>query len=161
MAKPIGTLGVIDTLTVGGRVFTDLANLKTLVAQEGASATTVNCTFREVGTNTGYVVPGGKTFKLFAISIINVTANLSDSASAFDLIYADNDVGFGTNTAFTNRVYMGGASGLVRFASRGLLGTSLEVSVNFNIPAGKYPAIESIFQATGQEKMVIAYGYEV
>lgn len=163
MAQPIGTLGTIPTLTVGGRVFTDLDNLITLVAQEGASATSQNCTFRKVGVTGGYVVPALTTFKLIAIKIVSVTATAGANANGnLDILYADNDVGFGTNTAFTNPVYLGGdSSSVVRFQSLIATGQSSEFVINFDIPAGKYPAIAGQFAVTGQEDMVIAYGYEV
>ena len=67
MAKPIGTLGTIPTITVGGRVFTDLDNLIVLTAY-AQTGTAAGATFREPVASSGYQVPGGQTLRILAVT---------------------------------------------------------------------------------------------
>ena len=63
MAKPIGTLGVIDSITVGGRAFTDLANLVVLASKNN---THQYYSFYEANGTGPYQVPTGKVLQIRA-----------------------------------------------------------------------------------------------
>lgn len=160
MATPIGTLGTIDTLTVGGRVLTDLTNLKTLVAQAGGSANTQNCTFRQIGTSAGYQVPGGKTFNVVALRIYTINDLGIAGASTVDLYYSTTDVGYGTNTA-TTTTGIAGAGVSTRFPIKSAQGDTVEFCLNWSIPTGFYLTCVGQYNVAGQEAMLYIYGYEV
>lgn len=150
MAKPIGTLGTIPTITVGGMVFTDLSTLIVLGTLAGSGN---RGTFRNTAASSGYSVTSGKTLTIWAIDIVS-TQPTSDIEVT--LAYSDNDVGFASATAFTNPVYEFGATnqfhGLApAYGSRGSWATK------FPVPAAKYPGV---LNSNGQAS-IYAYGYEV
>lgn len=137
MAKAIGTLGNVDSVTIGGFTFVDITNLKMMVA---STATTGNvCTFRQ-GGSTGYQVTTGKTLtlKAYKAEASSVTAA---AGSLFFLFYADNDVGMDTTTARTNQVnYMNGTPGY-NFARWSVLANTVEGLIYFPVAALKYPGV--------------------
>jgi|GEM_PF-4451342 len=115
--------GVAPTITIGGRVFTDLENLIVLNAQVAANtqSTFVN------NNDTDYQVPTGFNLRILAIRAASYSATVS---AAILMAYADNN---GQNSSsLTNAVlfnqlgYVGGAS-------------SLEMSCDFIVPPEKYP----------------------
>lgn len=103
MATPIGTLGTIPSLSVGGVMFTDLSTLIVLFAPQNQASNT-NTTARKAFAGAGYQVTSGKTY------IIRATRFHSSAAAAYLLKYSDNDVGVVTATSFTNGVNMIGYS---------------------------------------------------
>lgn len=123
-----------STLTVGGRVFTDLTNLITLLGYVGTNQYT---TFRQVNSSSGYQVPGGKSFRCAAIR-----ANVFAAAAATYVYgpgYGDNDVGLASVAAPTGIVVPGGGSPQTdRLFDCSQLGIQ-ESSVDFLIPTTKYP----------------------
>lgn len=123
-----------STLTVGKRVFTDLQNLITLLGYVGTNQYT---TFRKVNASSGYQVPGGKSFQCAAIR-----ANVFVAGGAtyvYGPSYGDNDVGLGSATPPTGIVVPGGGSAQTdRLFETSQLGIQ-ESSVDFLIPATKYP----------------------
>ncbi len=155
MAKPIGTLGTIETLTIGGYVFTNIAGLIVLASK---GTTNGNCTLRKMNPpgSAGYAVTSGKTLTIYAISM------LSNAAMTNSLLYADNDVGLDTATSFTNPVYFGSGSAtavtmfVVPTSQTGINGP-MQFAPVFSVPATKYPAIVT---NTGNTNSVTAYGYE-
>lgn len=142
------------TMTIGGRVFTDLTNLITLECS-ASGLTNVNCTFRKAFSGSGYTPSGGTAFKCAAMRI------QSDSTTALSgkVLYADNDVGFITSTAFTNPVYVNGNSSTVGsfLDAAQYLGQVMELGCNFIIPNGKYPGVIS---GGNQVLHVEMFGYE-
>lgn len=152
MAKPIGTIGAIPTLQVGGAVFTDLANLITLAVQISSSS---NGTFRnaKTGATAGYAVTASTTLNIRALRALPN----STSAGTFVLLYGDTDLGFNSGSAFSNPVYYGGSSGMVAivFPPNNAATPYAECTVNFNVPAAKYPG--AINSSGG---FLWAYGYE-
>jgi hypothetical protein len=153
MARPIGTLGVIDTITVGGRVFTDVSTLKIL---NGFVATNNNSVLSDVSTATnGYIVPALKTFTIYALKAFHT--GTSASSNQINILYADNNVANDSATAFTTPVYSAGSS--VTAAIIGHFTTpTIETSFLFAIPTGKYPSM--VRGGTGNI-YIHAYGYEV
>ncbi len=156
MAKPIGTLGTIETLTIGGYVFTDLSTLITLVAG-GGGATNYVATMRVPNGVAGYAVTGGKTLTIKATLAYQAVV-----ASTMRLFYSDNDAGMGTNNALTNEVAMGGGTGTVCYATavNSVLGVPQTRNPNFQVLAGKYPGVASGGGGTDSFQ-AFAYGYEV
>jgi hypothetical protein len=70
MSGPIGTLGNIPTITVAGRVFTDLTNLKIL---QGAASGVVYSVLYDAspGVTPGvYQVPGATVFNMHALDLV-------------------------------------------------------------------------------------------
>lgn len=155
MAKAIGTLGNVDSLTMAGYTFVDIANLKVLVA---ATATTGNVSTFRTGGSSGYQVTAAKTLTLRAarITVASVTAA---AASLIDLFYADNDVAIDTTTARTNQVNYNGATGTnYRVATWSALANSVEAIVNFPVAAQKYPGfIHEIAQNVHVSVCVVGY----
>lgn len=104
MPKPIGTLGTVDTLTVGGRIFSDMDNLIQLFAKANGFG---YASPRAFGAASGYTPSGGKLFKLGAIRHMMDTTDLSDQFFLTGVGYADNDSGTGTGTIPTNFISTG------------------------------------------------------
>lgn len=160
MSKIIGTMGTVDSLTIGGRVFTDLTNLITLTCNTNAAS--VRSTFRKCGSHVGagYQVTAGKTLYIYALSLIPFGAGGSEA----QLAQTDNDVGLQSNTAFGNPIYFGtesstiGATGTV--ISRDGIGLIVEIA---GAPLGavaatKYVSADSLTTTGGA---ITIYGYEV
>ena len=151
----------IPSLTIGGRVFTDLANLKILFARSAGTGA-LNSSFREAGGTAGYVVPASKSFRIDAISA-KMTGTAAAGASMGQLLYSDNDAGTEGATAFTNAKYPGNSSSLSTFgtaasvASPGL--ARYEEPFNFLVPTGKY--IGLIGTSATVSTIVQIYGYEI
>jgi hypothetical protein len=150
----------VPSLTIGGRVFTDLTNLKIL--QGVANGTTnVRCSLREAGASAGYQVPVGKTFKVLAV-VFQVGASAAGTSNSVAFAYSDNDVGVAASTAFTNPVYIGGNLDNGAYMPLTALSnlTKTEFSVNFDIPAGKYLGIQALSTGAVVVRATV-YGYEV
>lgn len=149
----------IPTLTVGGRVFTDLENLIQLKAYvEGT--TNVRGTARKLNASAGYQVPVGKKFVIKAVRIIPTYASANALYPA-TIVYADNDVGVAAATAFTNEVDIGGS---VLISQLGAMLTTAftlqEFILNFEVPAGKYIGVRSLTSSVTYAIFDI-FGYEV
>ena len=150
MSNPISNLGTIPTLTVGGRTFTDLTNLKILV---GDVSTTNKTTMRVPGATSGYAVTSGKTFVVDVIEFVNPNTTVS----YIQLTYADNDVGVNQTTALTNPVYALSNSSSY-YTSATVAGSHNIFYPNFRVPAGKYITI--VGNVNGSYADTIIYGHE-
>jgi hypothetical protein len=154
MARQIGTLGTIDTITVGGRVFTDLTNM---IILHGRHVGTNGCTLRKDSGSAGYQVTTGKTMTVYAtrswcINAANDTPTLAQS---------DNDVGVNSATALTNAVQQAGSSSITYAPeySVNTLGTQPSESVlAFPIAALKY--LTSKGATASADIRVTAFCYE-
>lgn len=150
----------IPTLTIGGRVFTDLENLKVLSAYCDCSAGTRYSTLRLHSASAGYQVPVGKTFKVLAVAVIPLVGAAA-SRYAYP-VYGDNDVGFASAAAPTNAVFpYGNQTASVILPSNTVptaANTRLEMAIRQDIPAGKYPAV---LGTLGLEFTAYVFGYEV
>lgn len=144
------------TLTVGGRTYTDLTNLIELSCYAAGNN---NCTFRAPNGSAGYAVTTGKTLKIQSFRCFVITS-ASNTGTGW-LLYADNDVGVNTATAFTNGVRYGGSAASGYLASFGSLVSSgyFEGPISYSIPAGKYPGIQG--NDTGVVYNCKIYGYEI
>jgi hypothetical protein len=141
----------IPSLTVGGRVFTDLSNLVILM---GHTLGTGNASsLRKPGSSTGYTPPVGKSFRLLALKIITN----SSSQSGIRLLSSTNDIGNNTATSVTGASYIYGDSNNY-FTSGTTPGGFLEAAIDFTVPFGSYLTILS--GGSTSDCFVIAYGYE-
>jgi hypothetical protein len=158
MAKPIGTLGVIDTLTIGGRVFTDLANLITLFAEGGS--TNGFTTFRQPNASSGYTPSGSNSFLLAALYINPSAPSLPSTGIAYG--YGDTDVGVSSASPPTNPVYPGNSvtiTDIIAYGSTTNLFQPTLVYPNFKTPNTKYPFFSN--DSGAGQFTCQGYGYEV
>jgi hypothetical protein len=133
--------GLAPTLTIGGRVFTDLENL--IILRGGCSPAGANTrtTMRTPNGTSGYVVPTGKVLRLLAVRV-KMSGTFNAGAGQMDVGYADNDVGVNSATVFTNSVTMS-VFNRVGCQVSADQGGYAEEALNFTIPAGKYPNTEN------------------
>jgi hypothetical protein len=136
--KPIGTIGNVPTVTMGGRVFTDLDNL---IYLSGAVPTGARCTLRKNNGSAGYQVTTGKTMTIYAAVGFPSTTSYGN----FTLFYADNDVGQSSSTALTNGVYLNGdsASRIIFYQANNASTWGIGSPCNFAVPAQKYSGAEN------------------
>ena len=159
MANPISNLGLIPTLTIAGRVFTDLANLKTFRATVGV--TNLYDTFENIYdfTNAKYVVPGGKTLVIYAIQFWGTNS----ATEYFNLGYGDTSVtnsgSAPTNPVNHNPIYPS-IGGTATSSSSTTATNYMELAFGQGIPfpTGKYPYVTD--NAAGS-CLAILFGYEV
>jgi len=145
--KQIGTLGTIDTLTVGERVFTDLANLLILTGATAASANVYAGLTAGVQASTAYQVTTGKTLKIAAVRAFG----FSGASNFAGVLYGDTAMATETGNAIgpTNPVF----DALQGYFPPGV-GGKVEYATNFSAPAGKY--IGCLADAC----YITAFGYE-
>lgn len=139
MAKPIGTLGVIQTLTIDGYVFTDVSS--NLITLHGWSNSNQRCTYRKAGGSSGYQVTSGKTYTINACKLQpDQSASATQSACGFVLAQVDADIGIDSGTAFTNAVYLTGAATAFHIIANTVTGSQVvpQGGLSFGIAATKY-----------------------
>lgn len=151
--------GIRPTLLVGGRVFTDLTNLKILGTRADGGQ---YGTFRSGNATSGYQVGASTALTIYATKIKPRDGGQTSHGALF---YADNDVGMNSVTAPTNAVYQFGDASFIFL--KGHLGTaggnSQDVDAShgdnfsFTVPSNKYLQLVM----TGSSSLCLAYGYEV
>lgn len=143
----------VASLTVGGRVFTDLKNL--IVLYCGNAASNTYSTARLPNATAGYEVPGGKTLRISAMRIASFSG--TGSGTSIGIGYSDNDAGIDVAVgSLTNPVHCGGSTGVTIVSGgreTGYFAADREASTNFTVPTGKY-----LF-ARGSSLSLIVYGY--
>lgn len=154
MSTPIGTLGNVPTLTVGGRVFVDLVNLLILGASCDSSNIVQYGTFRKPNSSSGYTPSGITTF---VFSAVHFQSGVSGTTNFVTVGYGDNDVGSNSATAPTTATVIFGAGSLALVNA----GTVKEVAISFTVPNTKYPYMTKTSINSGDEVYALAYGYEV
>lgn len=136
------------TLQIDGRVYTDLTNLLEFNAHIDTGNN--NCSARASNASAGYAVTALKSLTVTSIRLNWLVAFANAGLDTVTIGYSDNDVGYGTNTAPTNPVYIFGknnqtggltTTGLLSLASPPDL--KREISFKFVIPAGKYILIQA------------------
>lgn len=166
--KPIGTVGTIDTLTLGSRVITDFTNFKTLYGFCGTAGAYTN--FSETG-DTGaafYQIPGGKSFRVVAIELVGIEVTVNFVKDLIAIGYTDTATGMSNPVEGTNSVYIVGKSGgqgIGIFCHTSVHQTTGGVGLSravypvddFTIPTGKWAAAKS---SGSTDTLVILYGYE-
>lgn len=139
--------GQRDSLTIGGRVLTDLTNLITLKGYvNGAGSGNSGLVDLTGGAR---VVTATKKFKVIGFRVFGTVAGY------FALGYCNNALGISTATApvAPNESYFGA----VPFNA--VLNTSSDFLVDFEIPAGKYLYLSN--GATATVAVLQLFGYEV
>lgn len=135
-------------LVVGGRVFTDLTNLITLMGQLTTAGR--NTTMGRTG-NTGYQITTAKTYTIEALVVAGATSN------AILVSYSDNNVGWNSATALTNPVYLANnnSGSYLRYSGNAPAGTDVWHPY-FAVPASKY-----VNWSNSADSLGLCYGYEV
>ncbi len=152
MSIPISNLGTTPSLTIGGRVMTDLSsNLITLV---GLTSSNGKCTLRKPGAASGYQVTAGKTLTI--IALVAQSQGTSNAGTA-SVAYSDNDVGIDSSSSLTNPVYWSGSSQASFSFGGSAIGQQTTINPNFGVIAQKYFSINS---NASVGITYIAYGYE-
>lgn len=127
---------LIPNISIGGRLITDVANLKCLALRVSGSGSG-NSTFRLANftATSGYAVPANKVFKPKLMRFLGRV--ISDQAAS--LCYNDNDLGDGGNSVPTNPKYFAGSSNIYV----GTLALPWEMAFydDASVPAGKYISI--------------------
>lgn len=152
--KAIGTLGTIPTITVGGRVFTDLENLISLTGYAAASPNVIGVMTKQNGPVPfeNYQVPSGKSFNCLAMS----GNGYGTSASrGFQLGYNDDELD-------PSQTYQSGDSEVatavfLNFAmyTTGAPGDTVERPCNILLPEDKYAICGA------EVGYLTVYGYEI
>lgn len=140
------------TREIGGVTFANLSDLIILQAPPDFGATQGNVTARRPNVGSGYTPSGSNNFRVWAVQIRGF-----NDAGDIQIGYSDNDVGFGSNTAFVNLVSPGGSSLMSYLATitASLVDRQL-IPFTFIVPNGKFLAI---YSANGNASVDI-YGYE-
>lgn len=147
----IATPQAIPSITIGGRVFTDLKNLLILGGPTGGAVYGITTCRKQNGT-AGYQTTAGKTLRITALEVTVLTAV---ATSCVSMGYSDTDLGRLVNTAPTNPVYMEGVAGYGFSTSE----TGIyQYACNFTIPAGKYLFVNGNGNASLTQCRL--YGYE-
>ncbi len=161
MSKPIGTLGTIDTLEVGGRVFTDLANLIQLNAAFGVGGPFSGFF---LGNGTPYQVSAGKTFTGWAAQMTTQLAGSPSQDYPISFGYSVNLIGAQNASAPASPLYFpfgnGTPLGYAVFSVANGGNVQFQTNLNFIVPAGSYPFCGAV-QGGEYISMVNLYGYEM
>jgi hypothetical protein len=147
----------IPSLTVGGRVFTDLSsNLIVLWATITASAAVKHSSLRKIGTTAGYTVTSGKTLTVQGCRFLVKTA-----AAGISLVFAYGDTDVSMNGAApTNETDSTGNAGFGHLIGIINPASTAQVDAPFwdTVPTGKIP---EVYNSTGTiDVMVYCFGYE-
>ncbi len=151
-----GRSGTAPSVTVAGRTFTDLTNLKVLYCDlNGTGAITYNACKLASGT-ASYQVTAGKTLTIEACQVI---AQVPVASSYFNAGYGDTDVGVRSAAAPTNYTSRGAGTDLIPLGqgTTATLGYT-QFLTRWVIPAAKYPTVKHT--ATSGYFGFICYGYE-
>lgn len=159
MALPVGTLGVLPTLTVAGKVFTNISTdastgLIVLYGFSGGTSNTVGV-FTLPNATANYQVPANKTLRILALE--GYAANTAGT-SAIDLMYGTSSVAVGTSDP-AGAVRNGNAAsgrGLALVMSA-VVGAYFSKAQNFTIPQNDY--VYFSVNATNSSPVLTAYGY--
>jgi len=157
----VGTVGMVDSLTIGGRTFTDLTNLISLVGNVTSGAFT---TLRKLDATSGYTPSGSNKFKVHAIKMFLVNASAA-SNSSLNLGYGDTDSGVGGGAPTTPKYVGNDATNAHIFpipwvgTANGPIQDTFELAYGqpFTIPNTKFPFVTG----NAVQAQVIIYGYEV
>lgn len=153
MAGPIGTLGTIPTLTVGGYVFATFTNFKQIMASHYGNKYS---TFKSLPA-TNYQVPSGKLFKCKSI----IAVSTGDSVTNPGLCYGSSAVGYNSASGPTSQVdiYSSGVGVAQVHISTGV-NIKMEIPFVFDFPQLVYPTINATNSGGTSGCTMYLYGYE-
>jgi hypothetical protein len=149
----MGTVSVVPSITVGGRVFTDLTNIIILGGFTNASGN--NCTMRQINGSAvptaGYTPSGSNKFHLMAMKVEQGGAG----GGAINLLHATADLGLAQAGAFTSPIdWLTGNSSLTKFMQLpGTDGDFKETAIDMIVPNGNFVGVVSALTS------VTWYGY--
>lgn len=166
MAKQIGTLGNIDTLAVGGRVFVDVStttsagSLIILFGSLGGTTNIYSGLFK-MGSQTAsaYQVTTGKTYR---VAVVKGIARAAVAESLFGPGQADNALGLATSSTPTNPIYFGSEGSSAShnmFSVANTVGSTVEMPCYGSIASQKYGFFKSGGNASS-DLACFTYGYE-
>jgi hypothetical protein len=170
MANVIGNLGTIPTLTIGGRIFTDVGspgsagNLKILIGRP-AGATNIFSGLLLEGSQvaTAYQVTNGKSLIIDAEKLTNQTATSGDDQVAAG--QADNALAFPTSSTPTNPIYfISETTTVIELIGMGggtANGNVVYSNVRGKIASQKYGFCKGLVGGGNSACLFEAYGYEV
>ncbi len=147
----------IDTITVAGRVFTNLTNLIILYARMSSGAAENYSTMRTAAGSSGYTPSGSKAFKMSAIKTMNYAP--TTTAMLLGIVQSNNDVGMSSATVPTGQVFPTGGAGNLAIQCSGTSGVTIEETADFQIANTKFLSL--IAPAQVDDALVKVYGYEV
>ncbi len=155
MAKPIGTLGTIDSLTIAGRTFTNLSGL--IIVYGSILTTSHSATFRKANGASGYTPSGSLAFKGYALRLSPST--VASTGGSYSLAQSDNDVGLDSATSLTNPVYIAGSANAFAIAPpQTLAALPIDFAIDIPVLNGKYLTLND---SGGVGRIdAIVYGYE-
>jgi len=161
MATPIGTLGNVPTLNIGGRIFTDTANLIYLVSRV---TTANNCVFRQYDGTAGYTPSGATSFVAYSMRYYAADITPLTATGYSSIGYNDVDFGYDVATAPTTPIYpTGGSNGFI-FQGPATLGNVntafVDINFKFTTPNGKYLFLFGNGASAGTRYYQV-FGYEV
>lgn len=157
--KPIGTLGTIPTLTIGGRVFTDLENLITLAGHASTGGSTESG-LKRIGPafSTAYQVPASKALRVLAVKlgiagngVLQLDLGYNDAALTAQVAFGAlvNPVFASSGTSIRNNSFISAKT------SPGVL--EQDFGEGFLIPAGKYPIASNISTTLDVDVQIYCY----
>lgn len=159
MAKPIGTIGTIPTVTVNGRVFTDVTNLKilgTYFLTDGRYST-----FRALQGTTGYQVPASSAYIVGASELVTRNSTSNDVAGFTLFSSTAQTAGFDVSSEPGGAVYAFGDTGFTLgtnfFNGTNLLSKNNISALNFSATGNLYLNIKG---KSSNNTTVVLYGYE-
>lgn len=145
MANPMGTIGNVDNITIGGL---ELVNLPIEITVAGFANGAVT-TLRNQNASAGYQVPGGKILYIKSVKVYgNGTAGVS-------LGYGTSDAGLNSGSPPAGAVYMGGNISYMFIANQLTGEAEVAFPDGFQIPSGDYPFVN----CPSGSVTVWAYGY--
>lgn len=150
---PVGTLGTIPTITVGGHLFSDLTNL--IIAAGKLASNNHYTETRKSSSTSAYQVTTGKTLSIGAVE--NLIDTAAAGTQALILLYGDNAVGLDTATVPTTPVYVSGSVTISSLCWAASTTGVFSAASNFQVPALKYPSFNHAFNGSSNPRL---YGYE-
>ncbi len=155
-ALTIGAPGV-GTLTVCGMPLSTTNLIQLNCRLNGANS---NCSFRKANTSAGYTPSGSNKFRVKVLRILTTTGSATSGAQ---LLYSNNDVGYGTATSFTSPIFEFGISGNYMIPATGsIFGNGIQEFMqcetsDFLVLNAKFPGVSGDGTNTFSAQL---YGYE-
>ena len=157
----MSTPAKIESLTIGGRIFTDLDNLIIISGFHNAGNSTSGLFLQEDGTQ--YQVPVGKKLRIWAGVALSI--DTTPTANQIDFGYLDVPVALNTNVLGAGTVYCVSSGAYpaattmnVVAAGNGDFYTRSGFDIKFDMLASKYPFMQGI---PGADAVLTLYGYEI
>ena len=167
MAKPIGTIGNVPQLTVGGGVngsvtFVDIITTPVFHFMGSCGgATNIRSGLFKIGsqTSSAYQITTGKTFTAYSVGS-SQRAAVAEAVTGFG--QADNAIGFAASTAATNPVFFGPegtSTAHILYSLSTSLNQTIFIPMRGTIAAQKYGFVQTAGTASSDLAHFV-FGYE-